>query len=411
MHILIGARSIFDRGGMQRVTIDLANHLSRRGHQISIIGAKGSSNARIHYRLDPRVTVIDITPHYQRYNPKHLPQKLTFKILRYLAKILPPLSRTPVYNRADWLAAHNHCIDAWRKLCIRLSPDIVIGVSPDSFTMLSVALNGTDIPLVVNNHSNPWQDYSADRWDSNPVDVALRKEAPEKAAANTVLLAEYKAFFSQCVQRRTYVIPNAVEPVSPEKRARTESTRGTLTIIAAGRLVPLKDHKTLIDAFSCLSKGFPEWQVKIFGEGYLRDELQRQIDILQLTDSVFLCGHTANIFEEYRASHILAMPSLFEGWGMSLTEAMAHGLPAIGFDDASGINSLIIHGKTGYLADGQNRVMSFSHYLRLLMKDGNRRKEMGDAGIELVKHFEPERVYGLWESSLQEILLKHADNP
>ena len=94
---------------------------------------------------------------------------------------------------------------------------------------------------------------------------------------------------------------------------------------------------------------------------------------------------------------------------MSLTEAMAHGLPAIGFNDASGVNSLIKHGKTGYLADGNNRVNSFSHYLGKLMEDGKRRQKMGNAGIELVKQFEPERIFDLWEKNLEDIILNHAN--
>lgn len=407
MHVLIGARSIFEFGGMQRVTVGLANNLSQRGHQVTLVGEKESENANVYYSLDPRVTLVNINSHYQKYHLKYVPQKLAFKFLLYSAKILPSLSKSSTYNKVKWAAEYTCNIDAWRNLCVVLEPDIVLGVSPESFTVLSLALKETAIPFVVNNHSNPWEDYSVERWDSNPVDVILRKAAPELAAANTVLLPEYKKYFSHEVQQRTYVIPNTVEQIAPEKRARSGRSDGVKTIIASGRLVSVKDQKTLVEAFSQLNKDFPDWQVKIFGEGCLRNDLQRQIEELQLTDRVYLCNYSNNIFDEYRASHILAMPSLFEGFGLSITEAMANALPCVGFENASGVNSLIKHGVTGYLADGNNRVNSFSYYLGKLMEDGKLRQSMGNAGVEFVRQFEPKRIYDLWEKNLKEIVLNN----
>ena len=134
----------------------------------------------------------------------------------------------------------------------------------------------------------------------------------------------------------------------------------------------------------------------------MRDHLQQVINELGLEKKVFLCGHTNSLFEELQNCHIFAFPSLFEGWGHSLTEAMARALPAVGFDDASGINSLIQHEKTGFLADGRNRIESMAYYLSILMDDPDLRLSMGRAGTEFVKAFAPQTVYDMWEDALKE---------
>lgn len=350
MRILIGATSIFKMGGMQRITIALANHLAERGHHVILVGEK-RKQAKIYYPCNSNIDVKNIRTDFNKFRKKYLPVILLHKCLAGLKFIFRlPLEKFDWYNQNAWLARYSFRVDAWRELCLHEKPDIVIGVLPDTFTLLSIALQNTDIPLIVNNHNDPCKDYSGERWNSNPVDVERRLQAPEVAAANTVLLPSFKAFFSPQVQARTYVTPNPVEPVDASLMATPATTQGIKTIIASGRFEPVKDHETLIRAFAKLSHQYPDWQVKIFGQGSLKKKLSELIIALGLSQQVFLCPHTDDINREYQASHILAMPSYFEGWGLSLTEGMAHGLPSIGFDDANGINSLIQHDVNGFLA-------------------------------------------------------------
>lgn len=407
MRILIGATSIYKMGGMQRVTIELANHLAENGYEVILAGEK-RKKAKIYYPCHKDIVVHNIRSHFKHYRKNYASKILIHKILAALKIGLKlPLDNINAYNQNAWQARYGFRVDAWREFCIEAKPDVVIGVLPDTFTMLSMALQDTNIPLIVNNHNDPWKDYSTIRWNSNPVDIQKRLNAPELAAANTVLLHDFKKFFSSQVQARTYITPNPVTPINVSLRATPAVTKGTKIIIATGRFEEVKDHATLIRAFAKLKNQFPDWQVKIFGQGSLKKKLTKLIEELELTQQVFLCAHTDNINDEYRASHILAMPSHFEGWGLSLTEAMAHGLPTIGFDNATGINSLIEHEVTGFLADGTKRVASFSHYLRLLMKNENIREEMGHAGAEFISQYTPEKVYDLWENILQEVVKKN----
>ena len=60
-------------------------------------------------------------------------------------------------------------------------------------------------------------------------------------------------------------------------------------------------------------------------------------------------GHTDAIEAEYLAAALLAHPAEHEGWGLAVTEAMAAGVPAVGFADCPGVNQLIRDGVNGLL--------------------------------------------------------------
>lgn len=400
MRILIATKPLFKAGGMQRGVIGLANNMVKRGHEVTLVG-KSDDDASLYYPVDDRVEVVNIESFYKT---------LRFRLLPLFSNIVRIFNEKFYNKHLRSLAEHDQSLVCWKSFCIKRNPDLVIATLPGTFTALTHGLKNTGIPVVINNRNNPHKDYSPERVSNHPEDVRLRNLAPEIAAANIVQLPEYKDFFSAAVQKKTYIIPNCIIQIPIEGWAHPERDDKQKIIISTGRLSDIKDHQTLIKAFAMLHSDFPEWQVKIFGEGELEEKLNGIIMKLGLEKKVFLLGHTDKVFDEIRVSHLFAFPSYFEGCPNSLAEAMAHGLPTIGFDDASGVNSLIQHEKSGFLADGKNRIESFAFYLRKLMADAELRKNMGISGIEYVKGFKSDYVYDLWENILKEILASYNDD-
>lgn len=403
MKILIGARSVYEQGGMQRSTIQLANYFAEAGHQVMLVGATQFLE-KIFYPLNQCIELVNIYPLYPKFSLKSIPVKLLYKFFRRLNGIVSSLEKSWLYQWLEWKAGCLDQVECWKRLIVNAKPDVVIGISPDTFTILSRALIKSSTPLITCNHSNPMMDYSASRWSSNIVDIEYRKQAPKLAAANTVLLPEFREYFPPSVQKKTYVIGNPVEQIPLSLRSNPGKNTDEMTIITTGRYDVNKDYQTLISAFSKICKKYPDWQLKLFGEGPFRQELQRQIEDLQLQTCVKLMGYSNDINEEYRKSQILAMPSRFEGFGLSIAEAMAHGLPCIGFDDASGVNSLIIHNKTGFLADGANRIASLSKYLEKLIVNPVLREKFGDQAHLRAEEFAPNRIFPLWETCIQNVV-------
>jgi glycosyltransferase involved in cell wall biosynthesis len=76
---------------------------------------------------------------------------------------------------------------------------------------------------------------------------------------------------------------------------------------------------------------------------------------------------------------------------------MAHGLPAIGFENCAGVSDLIVHNKTGLLAKGGDNPKDLSSVMDALMRNDEARASMGRAAQEKTKEFTPAPVYDKWE--------------
>lgn len=98
---------------------------------------------------------------------------------------------------------------------------------------------------------------------------------------------------------------------------------------AVGRLVPAKDHVTLVRAFGQVSCVLPEAELHIMGEGPCRQSIEKTIAELGLTNRVVLRGAGSDVAGFLSSLDIFVLPSLDEGLPISIMEAMAAGLPVI----------------------------------------------------------------------------------
>jgi glycosyltransferase involved in cell wall biosynthesis len=111
-------------------------------------------------------------------------------------------------------------------------------------------------------------------------------------------------------------------------------------------------------------------------------------------------GHTPAIKREYLKASLLAHPAEHEGWGLAVTEALAAGVPAIGFEECPGVNQLIRHGVNGILVSGGAEALAEA--LARLMRDERSRLELARAAPDTVRDYQPEKVFDLWEELLHE---------
>lgn len=101
------------------------------------------------------------------------------------------------------------------------------------------------------------------------------------------------------------------------------------TFFSAGRLSPEKNHSRLINAFAVVHEKNPNTRLVIAGEGPLRDQLEREIIDLGLTESVKLVGHTKNPYRLMNFADVFVLSSDYEGQPMVLLEALVLGIPVI----------------------------------------------------------------------------------
>jgi glycosyltransferase involved in cell wall biosynthesis len=142
------------------------------------------------------------------------------------------------------------------------------------------------------------------------------------------------------------------------------------TVVAVGRLAPVKRFDQLIEAAVQAHKEVPEMRLIIAGEGPERPRLESLICDHHAQSWITMVGHVTreDLLDLYRRAWLVSSASLAEGWGLTMTEAAACGTPAVA-TDISGHRCSVVDGVTGQLADLDNlgRVMAemlINHELR-----------------------------------------------
>lgn len=99
-----------------------------------------------------------------------------------------------------------------------------------------------------------------------------------------------------------------------------------------GRLVPVKGHVHLLEAFALIKNEAQNAILAVIGEGRSRIELETAIARYKMQDRIFLLGAKDNALQYVRAFDVFVMPSLSEGLPLALLEGMSGRLPVIGSD-------------------------------------------------------------------------------
>jgi glycosyltransferase involved in cell wall biosynthesis len=156
-----------------------------------------------------------------------------------------------------------------------------------------------------------------------------------------------------------------------------------LGIIA--RLVEQKGHRYLLDAFARALQEYQNLRLLIVGSGELEEKLKQQVKEAQLTNRVMFTGYQADVYDLLNAFDIFIHPSLWEGFGLSVLEAMAMGKPVIA-TQVSAIPELVEDGVTGFLVQPRDTA-ALSAMILKLARDPSLQKQLGEKGRERWKTF------------------------
>ncbi|MER8547815.1 glycosyltransferase [Mesorhizobium sp. M0684] len=155
-------------------------------------------------------------------------------------------------------------------------------------------------------------------------------------------------------ESKVVVINNPLPPaVAPQRNSyawqAALAAMGNGPVIAtAGRLVPVKDHRTLLRAFAALRAGRPA-RLVIFGEGPLAAKLHACAEQIGIGQDVLFAGYVNDPAACYAAADLFVLTSTSEGFGNVLVEAMAAGVPVISTDAPHGPREILGDGRFGTL--------------------------------------------------------------
>lgn len=356
MHIGFLVPAFVEKGGLERIAVDLMLGLTERGHHCTL------------------------------FYPAAGDIPLAYTIPAVLGQV--PLPQHPINDA--WLERARASLGA-------AALDVLCYMSNGSPFGRLVPYLCQDLPssLVWSEHCGPTVQEKF--W--NPPE---RLACTAIADALHVLCPSYIDFLPTAQRERAVAIPNfSLIPGTARKLSRSPGTRKRLLVVA--RLSSTqKQISLLLKAFASIKGAFPDWECRICGEGPQRREYESLIKTLDMESRVQLPGALEHIADEYAAADLFCLPSLFEGLPLALVEAQGFGLPGVGFADCCGVNEVIVHGENGLLAPHRSPE-SLAHALATLMEDEELRLHMGRRARELYRRYDREHVLDQWESLLQSL--------
>ena len=376
MRIVYCYNTLWKTGGIETITAIKANALSRlEGNDVWVVVTDSPDHAPD--VLSPNVHLVDLGIHYD---------KISWRFPLNLIQLLP-----------------KRCLHKkkLRRLFHEIHPDVVISAGGHERKILPF-LHGPWVLIrechtITNNHQTSQDNLvKTTRWLGEMIEFRLFSKRYDRIV---VLTEEDKRIYWHN-NDRVIVLENPLRFSSVKLSSLTKKK-----VISVGRLSPVKGFSQLIRAFKTVVDLYPDWELHIFGEGPERESLLDEIQSLGLQNSVSLHGTTKQVQEELTQASVYACSSRFEGFGLSILEAMSCGLPIVSFDCPYGPRSLIDNGHSGFLVPLDD-VQGLSEKICLLIEDANLRKTMGENAYNSTKKNNLDLVTSRWMDLFLELLSK-----
>lgn len=229
-------------------------------------------------------------------------------------------------------------ISKLRKIVKAQKPDVVLSFMQEPNFRMLVATFGLSCKKVVSVRNDPAREYSG------KVGRLVGKVLMPLLADGCVFQTHQAMdWFPKRLQRKSDVIPNAVNPVF----FNTKKSSANAYWVAVGRLAEQKNYPMMIRAFAEVIKEYPDEQLRIYGEGPMRNELQHMIESFGMSNNIALQGQSSNIPSVLADAKGFLMTSDYEGMPNALMEAMAVGLPCVATDCPCGGSAELIDDQVG----------------------------------------------------------------
>ncbi|MDP2521863.1 glycosyltransferase [Neptunomonas phycophila] len=337
------------KGGTEHVGSQMANMMAERGHKVTIFTFENNEEASSKWELKSGVELVKI--------PENVDVKAEGIILLKLAT---------------------------------LRPDLIVGLHMNrTFFKYVYFAKRLSIPVLLSEHIDPRMPRRIGNFTENE-----RRVIFSQAEGIHLLTKGFCKTLPENIKNNIFVVPNTVREAY---KLATPGLNEKVCIVAVARLVDRKNISLLIKAFSHVD--FKDRALlRIVGAGPQQKMLTNLVNKLNLAQSVEFLGHMEDPYPIYESSDLFVIPSLYEGLPMTVLEAMAHGLPIIGFAACAGVNEQVIDGVNGYLLKDISEI-ELGKSIDCLIKDKVKLKEFGINSLQRYKkEYANTPVFEQWEN-------------
>ena len=283
----------------------------------------------------------------------------------------------------------------WVREYVKKNPPTIVLSFLVAYNMMTLAsLYGMNIPIIV-----------AERSDPNLLRKSrklLRKIIYRTADGILCQTDSMKDYFRGYLNKKCEVIYN---PFFIDKQfiGMALKSQKDKVLVSVGRLVPSKNHKLLIDSFKLFKISHPQYKLRIYGEGYFKDELTNYINEHGMSDHVTFMGNSKDIMNDIKVADAFILTSSNEGMPNALIEAMAIGLPCIS-TKVCGAVDLIKDGENGYLVDYDPNEISVA--ISKVIDNPEMARRLATNATSIAEDLKAEKINQQWISYLSKFISK-----
>ncbi len=365
-------------GGAERVCVNLANAWVERGHHVTILTFTQNSRKPA-YAIDPRVQQRDLgwprRPRQEELN----------------AATVAPIMRGLYEARlAQQLVQHITFLSMLRHKILSQSPDVVVTHIDITNLRVLAAMHESNVPVIVCEHSDSTR-VSIGQW------VGVRAALYRRARAVVTPHEESAAWLAK-YDANVVKISN---PLVAPSAVHVERNGDRPKLVALMRLSHEKRPELVVRGFASIANEVPEWDFDIYGNGSLHSWIANLIEKLA-PGRIHLHGFIDHPYDVLRNADLYVSTSWVEGFGNSIWEALACGVPVVAMEAGSAVRSLVRDGVDGVIVS-EDSVPALAKSLLDLMRDDSTRREYAMRASEVLTRFPLEASLSAWDELLSSV--------
>lgn len=370
-------------GGAERVAVNLANAWSIRGYSPTLLTISQNSIPPA-YKVADGVNVRDIG----------WPRRTREYELN--AQAVAPIMRGLHANDANVLTTDMPMLAVLRFAILRTEPDVVVSFITQTNVRVLAALYESRVPVIVNEVTDARRLYIR-HW--TPLCARFYRRAANLVTTDPLIAEWFTARGVRATSIHNPLQPPPLNaPAAPEAPIPTIST-SRKRVITLSRLSMEKRVEWIVRAFAAVAERYPEWDLEVYGNGPQRNFLEHLAEDLAPPGRIRFCGFSHEAFRVLAAADIYISASWIEGFGNSIWEALACGVPVVAIDAGPAIGRLVRHEMDG-LVVRDNSVAGLTAALERLMKNEDERKKFASHAPSVVERFSMQAALQEWDELL-----------